>query len=178
MKKVFVIAAAALLALCFTACGSSNSAQSASASSGSSSAGVSSESASAPSASASSSSASSSVAAKDFDGSKYSEAGDCSFWLRSKAGDNKDGSVMQLAVPKNMVSTQIDIACENGDGSVCTVYVDGIENRKVNVTEQETREIIDLAGTALDSGVHDVELVQMDGDTPTIYKKTQYEIVK
>ena len=182
MKKLAVLAIAAVFALCLTACGSSESSAASSSSGSSDSSSTASQSSEMPHQEVRGSigyeSSASATKTKDFDGSKYEETGDCSLWLVIKSGDNRDGSVLQIATTKNNTFMQIDAAFEGGDGSVATIYIDGMESRKVNVSNDEDREIIDLQDRALNSGVHDVELVQMDGDTPTIYKKTQYEIVK
>ena len=65
---------------------------------------------------------------------------------------------------------------EGMDGSVCTVYVDGVENSKVNAGEMSQNGIV-IGEGATEPGVHTVELVKMDGDVPAIYKVAQYEAV-
>ena len=62
------------------------------------------------------------------------------------------------------------------DGSVCTVYVDGVENSTVNAGEMSQNGIV-IGEGATEPGVHTVELVKMDGDAPAIYKVAQYEAV-
>ena len=160
MKKTVVVAAiAAIMALTLAGCGSSASSAASSAS-----------------ASASSESASSSAAAEKFDGSAFEDTGAGTMFLYTPGGTSENGNVPQVAIKKGTTLTQIDINYRDGDGSVCTVYVDGIENTKMNASKfiQST---LTLQGSDLDDGVHTVEMVAMDGDTPTIYKKAQYEIV-
>ena len=70
----------------------------------------------------------------------------------------------------------IDVVTEGMDGSVCTVYVDGVENSKVNAGEMSQNGIV-IGEGATEPGAHTVELVKMDGDVPAIYKVAQYEAV-
>ena len=71
---------------------------------------------------------------------------------------------------------QIGLDTDGMDGSVCTVYVDGMENTTLNAGER-TQNSISLTGDALSAGTHTVELVKMDGDAVVIYKSAQYEAV-
>lgn len=100
------------------------------------------------------------AAQKDFDGSAYSDTGE-------------GGNVPQIASGGTM---SIDVVTEGMDGSVCTVYVDGVENSKVNAGEMSQNGIV-IGEGATEPGVHTVELVKMDGDVPAIYKVAQYEAV-
>ena len=68
------------------------------------------------------------------------------------------------------------LVTEGMDGSVCTVYVDGVENSTVNAGEMSQNGIV-IGESATEPGVHTVELVKMDGDAPAIYKVAQYEAV-
>ena len=97
-------------------------------------------------------------------------------FLYTPGGTSENGNVPQVAIKKGTTLTQIDINYRDGDGSVCTVYVDGIENTKMNASKfiQST---LTLQGSDLDDGVHTVEMVAMDGDTPTICRKELYEVV-
>ena len=166
MKKTVVIAAlAAIMALALAGCGGS-SASSASASASSSAA------------SSEAASSTSSAAADKFEGSAFADTGDGEMVLYTAGGTSENGNVPQVALDKNVTIAQIEVDYANGDGSVVTVYVDGIENTKMNAGEYLVQNTITLQGEALDEGVHTVEVVAMDGDTPTIYKKAQFEIVK
>lgn len=163
MKKAITLAAlATVLAFALAGCGGSSQ--------------PSTSSASVSSVAASSTSASSVAAVEKFDGSAFEDTGDGTMFLYTAGGSSEDGNVPQVAVKSGTTLTQIDINYRDGDGSVCTVYVDGIENTKMNASKfiQST---LTLKGSGLDSGIHTVEMVAMDGDTPTIYKKAQYEIV-
>ena len=99
--------------------------------------GSSSGSASAASSSASSaaSAASSTSAAKDFDGSKYSDTGAGEMTLRTAGGTSEGGNVPQVAAKSTAELIQIGIDYNGGDGTVCTVYVDGVENTKMNAAD-------------------------------------------
>ena len=164
MKKAIVVMAfAAIMALALTGCGGS----------ASSAASIASE-----STSASSTSASSAATVDKFDGSAFADTGDGEMVLYTAGGTSENGNVPQVALDKNVTIAQIEVDYANGDGSVVTVYVDGIENTKMNAGEYLVQNTITLQGEALDEGVHTVEVVAMDGDTPTIYKKAQFEIVK
>lgn len=163
MKKAITLAAlATVLAFALAGCGGSSqpSASSVSASSGA----------------ASSTSTSSVAAVEKFDGSAFEDTGAGTMFLYTPGGTSENGNVPQVAIKKGTTLTQIDINYRDGDGSVCTVYVDGIENTKMNAS-QFIQSTFTLQGSALDDGIHTVEMVAMDGDTPTIYKKAQYEIV-
>ena len=167
-KPVIALACAAVLAL--TACGSSAPSGSPSASGSSAP-----ESATAASSEAVEDHPTQEV---DFEGSAFEETGEGTMYLATAGGTSEDGNVPQVAFngdPDNSV-LQIEVDYWEGDGSVCTVYVDGIENMKMNAADVQMT--LTLTGGALVEGVHTVEVVKMDGDTPAIYKKAQYEIVK
>lgn len=167
MKKLLVAAFAFAMIAFLAACGGQSAKSSA----------LSVASSVASSASASvSASASASAQAATFDGSSFAETGDGEMVLRSSGGTSENGNVPQIATKKNTAMGQIGISYKGGDGSVCTVYVDGVENSKMNASERIDNTIT-LEGDALSEGVHTVELVCMDGDAPKIYKKAQYEIV-
>lgn len=95
--------------------------------------------------------------------------------LATAGGTTENGNVPEIAGgSKTMVQIELDT---NGmDGSVCTVYIDGVENTTMNAGER-TQQSITLQGDALAKGEHVVELVKMDGDKPAIYKKAQYKVV-
>ena len=161
-KKVLMVTVfSAILAIGMVGCG------------GGSASSASSSTASQPSGSAASSSAS---AAASFDGSAYSDTGEGYMLLWTPGGSSEDGKVPQVAMKKGTVLTQITIEYHEGDGSVCTVYVDGIENTKMNASPNISSTLT-LQGDEITEGVHTVEMVKMEGDTPVIYKKAQYEMV-
>ena len=114
---------------------------------------------------------------KDFDGSGFSDTGAGTMWLSTSAGTTEDGNVPEIVANTNMVM-QIGFNTADMDGSVCTVYVDGMENKKTNAAVYMTQESITLQGDALAPGIHTVEMVCMDGDEPTIYKAAQYKVVE
>lgn len=158
MKKLIVaVAAAALVAL--AGCGSQGAA-SQPASSG-----------------ASSEQSVSAVAAaeKDFDGSGCSDAGAGTMVLATAGGTSEGGNVPEIPAVANG-GKQLGLNLDGGDGSVCTLYVDGMENSKVNFGER-SQTTFTVQGEQLGEGVHTVELVKMDGDAPAIYKKAEYRCV-
>lgn len=164
MRKLAVIAVAACVAFALYGCGGSTS------SSAASSASASSASASAASASASGS------AAVDFDGSGFSDTGAGTMTLATAGGTTEGGNVPQVAAKSTTSMMQIELDYDGGDGTVCTVYIDGVENCKMNASERSQNSLT-LQGDALTAGKHKVEMVAMDGSTPKIYKSAEYEIV-
>lgn len=162
MKKLAVIVMVVATALALAGCGGSSQSSSAAADASS----ASSESVEA---------ASSQATAKDFDGSAFSDTGDGVMYLRTAGGTSEGGNVPEIAVKPNSV-IQIELDTEGMDGSVCTIYVDGMENSKVNAGER-TQNPLTIQGDAIAAGTHTVELVKMDGDNPVIYKKAEYTVV-
>lgn len=98
-------------------------------------------------------------------------------YLSTSAGTTENGNVPELVYKQDAALVQIGINTEGMDGSACTVYVDGIENTKLNAGEM-SQSSISLTGDALSEGVHTVELVRMDGEEPVIYKIASYKMVK
>lgn len=111
---------------------------------------------------------------KDFDGTGMTETGDCTFYLTTPGGTSENGNVPQV-VADGYDSMQIGYEIWDGDGTVCTIYVDGMENKRDNAGNVQGS--LDLYGDSLAEGVHTVELVAMEGDEVKIYKSGQYEIV-
>ena len=113
-----------------------------------------------------------------FDGSACSDTGDGVFILiYGPKGDTADGSAIQIDSLPNLAEVGISVEYSGGDGSLGTVYVDGVEKFKMNASANSTQDMLILDGDALTPGIHTVEFVVMDGDTPTVYKKAQYEMV-
>lgn len=71
---------------------------------------------------------------------------------------------------------QIGLNYDGGDGTLCTVYIDGIEVQKLNAADRAQNSIT-IQGDSVADGVHKVEMVAMDGDKVTLYKSAEYEIV-
>lgn len=116
----------------------------------------------------------SSSAALDFDGSGAAEAGEGVMYIATAGGTSEGGNVPQIT---GGTLVQIEVDTQGMDGSVCTVYVDGMENDKMNAGER-TQSSISLTGDALKKGTHTVELVKLDDSgNPVIYKVAQYEVV-
>ena len=62
-----------------------------------------------------------------FDGSAYSDTGDGVFMLiNGPFGDTADGNVIRIKVAPNVVQVGISVEYSGGDGSLGTVYVDGV----------------------------------------------------
>jgi len=152
-RKIIAIIAVFALALCIVGCGESKS-----------------------KASSASAASMASQKAKSFDGSAFADTGEGEMILKTAGGTSEGGNVPQIAAKKSTSMMQIELDYNGGDGSVCTVYIDGIENQKLNAS-QRSQNSLTLKGDALSEGMHIVEMVSMDGDTPKIYKKAQYEIV-
>lgn len=113
------------------------------------------------------------AAAMDFDGSKCSDTGAGTMYLRTAGGTSEDGKVPEIAGGASVM--QIELDTDGMDGSVCTVYIDGMQNTTMNASER-TQQSITLESAALEAGAHTVELVAMEGDTPTVYKKAEYKV--
>ncbi len=110
----------------------------------------------------------------DFDGSAFSDTGEGDMYISTAGGTSEGGNVPEIAVSEDTV-TQIGVNYFGGDGSVCTVYVDGVENKTFNAGD--TQQTITIQGDAVSKGSHTVEVVAMDGDAPKIYKKAEYKVV-
>ena len=95
-------------------------------------------------------------------------------YLATAGGTSEGGKVPEIAGGTNTMM-QIELDTDGMDGSVCTVYIDGVENTTMNAGER-TQQALTLQGDALAKGEHTVELVKMDGDKPAIYKKAQYKV--
>lgn len=111
----------------------------------------------------------------DFDGAGLEDTGAGTMYLSSAAGTTEDGNVPEI-VADGMDLMQIGINYFDGDGSVCTVYVDGMENMRLNAGSVQMQ--LELTGSALEPGTHKVEVVAQDGDTVTIYKSAEYKIAE
>lgn len=111
----------------------------------------------------------------DFDGTGLEDTGAGTMYLSSAAGTTEDGNVPEI-VADGMDLMQIGINYFDGDGSVCTVYVDGMENMRLNAGSVQMQ--LELTGPALEPGTHKVEVVAQDGDTVTIYKSAEYKIAE
>lgn len=109
----------------------------------------------------------------DFDGSAFSDTGQGDMFISSAGGTSEGGNVPEIAAGDNSVM-QIGVNYFGGDGSVCTVYVDGMENTTINAGDSQNT--ITIQGDAVSEGSHTVEVVAMDGDAPKIYKKAEYRI--
>lgn len=110
---------------------------------------------------------------KDFDGTGMTETGACTFYLSTPGGTSEGGNVPQIAGGATVM--QIGYRITDGDGTLCTIYVDGMENKKQNAGD--TQGTLDLSGDALSNGIHTVELVADNNGEITIYKSGQYEVV-
>lgn len=111
----------------------------------------------------------------DFDGTGLEDTGAGTMYLSSAAGTTEDGNVPEI-VADGMDLMQIGINYFDGDGSVCTVYVDGMENMRLNAGSVQMQ--LELTGPALEPGTHKVEVVAQDGGTVTIYKSAEYKIAE
>ena len=148
VSAVFVVLVGVVLALCLCGCSSGNS---------------SSESSSEPAA----------EQTKDFDGANATDTGEGVMYIATAGGTSEDENVPEIT-GEGMI--QISVCTEDMDGSVCTVYVDGMENTTMNAGAM-TQQSITLEGDALKQGEHTVELVKLDDSgEPVIYKVAQYKV--
>ena len=115
------------------------------------------------------------ASAKDFDGSNCVDTGEGTMIISTPGGTSEGGNIPQVAGSKDIALTQFTVELEGMDNSICTLYVDGMENDKFNACD--TQRTFTLYENDLTEGIHTVELVRMDGDTVEIYKSAQYEIV-
>ena len=152
MKKVFAVMAASALALCMVGCGSSENGES-----------------EVPEP------AKQEQVKKDFDGSAFSDTGDGVFYISTPDGTSENGNVPKLIVAKDTALMQIGCGTDGMEYAECAVYVDGMENDSLVVSEM-MQGSINLQGDALKEGVHTVELVKMEGGAPVVYKIAQYEV--
>lgn len=148
VSAVFVVLVGVVLALCLCGCSSGNS---------------SSESSSEPAA----------EQTKDFDGANATDTGDGVMYIATAGGTSEDENVPEITGEGTI---QISVCTEDMDGSVCTVYVDGMENTTMNAGAM-TQQSITLEGDDLKQGEHTVELVKLDDSgEPVIYKVAQYKV--
>lgn len=112
---------------------------------------------------------------KDFDGSAFSDTGEGIMYLATPGGTSENGAIPEVALTPDILTT-IDVCTEGMDGSVVTVYLDGMEKGKINASEMSQNQI-EISGNDVLEGDHTVEIVKMDGDTPVIYKRAQYKAV-
>lgn len=115
----------------------------------------------------------------DFDGSGMSDTGAGSMILRTAGGTTEDGNVPEVANPGENALMSISLEYSEGDGSVCSVYIDGMEyEAQINADEYLGQYSIALQGDWVKPGTHKVEVVAMDGETATVYKSAEYEIAE
>ena len=106
----------------------------------------------------------------------YEDTGAGEMTLVTAGGNSKNNNIPQVASSKTMSVMQIKLEYEGGDGTLCTLYIDGNEERKLNASEKMSGSL-SLQGPSLDQGIHTVEMLAKDGDNVKLYKKAQYEIV-
>ena len=113
---------------------------------------------------------------KDFDGFNCVDTGSGMFYIETPDGTSENGNVPKLLVEEDTWMMQIGCGSEDMDYAKCMVYIDGMENCEL-VTSDMMQSVLNLEGDAFAPGIHTVEVVAMDGDTVTIYKSAQYEVV-
>ena len=111
----------------------------------------------------------------DFDGTGFTDTGDGIMVLATAGGTSEDGNIPEIPAMENAMS-QLGLNLDGGDGSVCTIYVDGVTNKKANFSKR-AQITFTVSGKQLAEGIHTVELVKLDGDTPVVYKKAEYKCV-
>lgn len=114
---------------------------------------------------------------KDFDGAGCVDTGDGTFYIKTPDGSSEDGYIPKLIVKSANSVIQIGCGTDGMAYESCMVYVDGIEVQEL-VTSDRMQSSLTLSGHALTTGVHTVEVVNVDDEgTVTIYKTAQYEVV-
>lgn len=110
---------------------------------------------------------------KDFDGMNATDTGEGVMYIATAGGTSEDSNIPEITGEGTM---QIEVDTQGMDGSVCTVYVDGMENTTMNAGAM-TQQSITLEGDDLKQGEHTVELVKLDDTgSPVIYKVAKYKV--
>ena len=110
----------------------------------------------------------------DFDGSGLDEAGDFDFYIKTAGGTSEDGNVPEVVYKQGTMGTQVGVHVEGGDGTPCSIYVDGHKRGMMNAGHAD--KFVTLEASDLTEGAHIVEIASED-EGVTIYRKAQYEIV-
>ena len=119
-------------------------------------------------------------AAKDFDGSSYSDMGQGTIGIVNQSGSTLEGAdvVVYVGNPK---TDYIQIGYESHDfngGALTYIYIDGVLNTKEQLGESQGT--LELKKDALEEGTHLVEAVQFEGDDSAgevkTYKSTEYTV--
>ena len=110
----------------------------------------------------------------DFDGTGMTEAGDFTFYITSSGGTSEGGNVPKIVYKPGTMGVGVDVYVEGGDGTVCTVYIDGMKRAMMNAGHEQ--KVIQFEEQDTTEGLHKVELVSDDGGA-SIYRVAQYEIV-
>lgn len=106
----------------------------------------------------------------------YEDTGAGIMYLSTAGGTTENGNIPQIEAADVVTIKQIGINTKDGDGTLCTVYIDGKEHSKVNMAQQSQGSLeLNSENGHLTKGIHTVEVVAMDGDKPVIYKVAQYE---
>ena len=110
----------------------------------------------------------------DFDGTGLTEAGDFEFYISTSGGTSEGGKVPKIVYKPGTMGVGVDVVVQGGDGTVCTVYIDGM--KRVMMNAGDAQKIIQFEEADTTEGIHKLELVSDDGGK-TVYKVAQYEIV-
>ncbi|BAK45568.1 hypothetical protein [Eggerthella sp. YY7918] len=87
-------------------------------------------------------------------------------------GTSEDGNVPEIAAD-NTALLQISVNTDGMDGSVCTVYVDGIETGQSTQERDRSRRSV---FKAMRFPREPIPSNLWDGETPAIYKKAEYSV--
>ena len=113
---------------------------------------------------------------KDFDGSNYTDTGKGELYFVTPDGTSENGNVPKLITKENPLLYSIGCETNGMEYTKCVVYVDGMKNGEI-VASDMSYSTICLTDDELSEGVHTVEVVATDGETVTVYKTGQYEVV-
>lgn len=110
-----------------------------------------------------------------FDGSGYSDTGAGVMYVVTPDGSTENMEAPKYIPQENELMGSIEVDTWDMEYTDAKVYVDGIEAG--DFVTGDVQGTVMIQGKMLMPGKHKVELVAMDGDTVTIYKTGQYEVV-
>lgn len=122
---------------------------------------------------------SSDVVTKDLPDGEYTDMGDGTFSISTDYGNSSDGSTPVFIITRGDTEAQLNFTAAGISGNNLTyIYIDGYLTTKAQISD--TQSTLSLSGSALDLGVHKIEIVQYENEIPTstmiTYKTCSYEL--